>query len=403
MRGQNRDRLDQFVDDKIQNKQLCETVRMRLREYRNSALVAVEGPAEFDPQLSFLASFIKKDLDKGGKLYDESKKLTNFDVNMKKAKEPELKTKYTKEFIEKNMKKDYDGLGEVRFKGKSKWGEDGFDQEGQDDEGKGEAKREKGLKRLSKKKQQRLEEKSKKLLNMKKKKKKKKKQKNAEGLEGFGDQQDLFELAGKGGGWGGEGFTERAPATEDQSKSNTKAELSLPKAKSKKKKKSKKKEKKAKKKKKQSKSKQKAQALFGAEQNETANEAKQTESQNQDNQDDKFSDLDLILVENKPKQEKTLLKPLRIDIEDYQEKWEELEDKQEEFKLDFTGSISKLKRKLQTLGFSILDVQDSEIICAGLYNSREVLLYIGYDSDESDGIIASEDANVASLVISGLS
>jgi hypothetical protein len=384
-----------------QNPNLKESVKSRLKEYKEVSMMTSSNSA-FDPQLSFLAPFIKKSLDKGGKLYDESLKLTNFDVALKKTKVTELKTKYTKEFIEKNMKKDYDGLGEVRFKGKSKWGEDGYDEK-QEVEKEDNDDKEKGFKKLSKKKQQRLEEKSKKLLRVKKRKKKK--HKEASDIEGFGDQDDLLELAGKSGGWGGEGFTEREK--EETGISNTKNEINLPKSKQKKRKKKKsKKEKKQKKNKKKNrtKAKEKAKALFGEDNKDQKSTEKTMKVENAI--DDKFADFDLLSGQTNSvpakKESSNMLKPFDIDIDEYQEKWEELEDNQEDFKISFNGSISKFKKKLKKLGFAILDVQDSEIICAGLHNSVEVLMYIGYDSDGSDGIIASKDSNITSLVISAL-
>ena len=339
-------------------------------------------------------------------MYDESKKLTNIDFLNKKPKDSELKTKYTKEFIEKNMKKDYDGLGEVRFKGKNKWGQEGYDPEDPENSDRDETEKEtKELKKLSKKKQQRLQEKSKKLLRTKKRKKKK--QKEANEIEGFGDQGDLLELAGKSGGWGGQGFTDQKEDQTDSNVSNAKNPISIPKSKKKKRKKPKKdsKSKKQKKNKKKSRNKQKAHALFGAEG--TNQVSHEPISEPVSKPEDKFSDLDLLqTIDLKPASKKTsssLVSPLNIDIEEYQEKWEALDEKQEEFKLTIDGSMKKFKKTLKSVGFAILDVQDTEIICAATYKTSEVLLYISVDSDESDGIIASNNSQIASLVISALS
>lgn len=334
-------------------------------------------------------------------MYDESKKLTNFELLDKKPKVTELKTKYTKEFIEKNMKKDYDGLGEVRFKGKSKWGKDGYDEKVEkEDEAKEEGETE--FKKLSKKKQQRLEEKSKKLLRVKKKKKKK--QKDVEEIEGFGDQGDLLELAGKSGGWGGEGFTESKRDETREGGSNAKAQLNLPEGKirkSKKTKKAKKEKKKKKKNKKKEKAKKKAQALFGGEANEPGPIPPKTEEST-----DKFSDLDLLTGGNiqsfSAQPTSTLVQPSDMEIEEYQEKWETLEDFHEEFKVNFDGSMKRFKSKIKSLGFAILDIQDSEVICVGVYEGSDVLMYLSLDPEDADGILASKNSRIASLVISAL-
>lgn len=99
--------------------------QMRLSEYLYNRNKGVLFKAEqIDVQFGFLDDFVKKSMMKGGKTFDpKQKEATNM---LKDHKEPELQIKYTKEQIDKNLKKEIDDTEKIfKFKGNAKWSDKG--------------------------------------------------------------------------------------------------------------------------------------------------------------------------------------------------------------------------------------------------------------------------------------
>ena len=202
--------IERHMKDRLLDENVGESSRSRLKEYlclSGGTKLLKTTSHKFDRQLGFLAEYIKKDLLKGGKLYDEElRRDVSEGIGKDKQSAGELKTKYSKEFIARNMKKTFEGVTVVNFKGKSKWGEGGYSDG--EEQASSESKPKPSLGKLSKKKQKELQAKSKKLLQGGKKKKKKGKGKEFVFAEKEGDVVDILEVKGGGGGWGDEGFQE---------------------------------------------------------------------------------------------------------------------------------------------------------------------------------------------------
>ena len=98
----------------------CES-QFRLRDALSASKVAAyKEPSILDLEFSFLEDFVQKIVQKTGKIYDPNARQT-FRAAVPTQEAP-LQTSYTKEQLERNMKKVGSNQEEVVFVGKSRWG-----------------------------------------------------------------------------------------------------------------------------------------------------------------------------------------------------------------------------------------------------------------------------------------